>query len=154
MEGIIDSLIEWQNLKMPKIKSIVKNKDGIMKKILFMLFVVWVTTGMGKEKEFIQNDYTLIKGTWHAENDFQSVWVFEDVRSCKQYYQNELLRTYTFEIGSNLSACDPNLPLNNEHTLLLLKSLNNNQCYFINGLTESTLSLSPIDGGKMMVFKK
>jgi hypothetical protein len=101
------------------------------------------------------NQKVPIKGTWISQKDHNSKWVFTK-DSTKMFYSNELQFTFTYKISDTSPQCGQKVKTGPHLTFLSLKNVENGrrQCYYINGLTDSTLSLSPFGRSNILFFRK
>jgi hypothetical protein len=96
-----------------------------------------------------------IIGTWLSQKDQKSKWVFT-TDSTKWYYNNELAFTFTYKVSTSSPQCGEEVKTGPNLAFLSLKNVENGrqQCYYINTLNDSTLSLSPFGRSNILFFKK
>ncbi|MFT6872177.1 MAG: hypothetical protein ACJAVN_001183 [Roseivirga sp.] len=98
-----------------------------------------------------------ILGTWIAEKDAKSKWVFTSDGNCKKYYNGELLNTYAYSMNNTSPQCGETVPVNSNTQYLKLTKIgkvDTEYCYEINGITTEKLSLRQIGGGGLLLFNK
>lgn len=95
-----------------------------------------------------------IVNTWCSEEDNNWKLVFTSDYKCYQYYSNTLKETDTYTISNTSPQCGMSVPITNYTSYLKLKnaSTGDSICYEINGITEKTMSLRPIDRGGTVLF--
>jgi hypothetical protein len=123
------------------------------KKAVSLLFTfLFIISSLG----FVQyKKGSLIKGTWISQRDHKSKWVFT-ADSMRMYYNNEALFTFTYTVSNSSPQCGQQVKTGPHLAFLSLKNVKSGheQCYYINGLTDSTLSLSPFGRANILFFKK
>lgn len=87
----------------------------------------------------LQQDKSLILGTWVPEGSPNSEWIFKSDGKCYEYYQGQLDETYTYSINEVKSS-------NGKFTLSFLKTINVNNSsdiyeYEINGISDIEMYL-------------
>ncbi len=98
-----------------------------------------------------------IVGTWIAEKDSKSKWVFTSDLKCKRYYDSVLLSTYTYSISNTSPQCGETVPVEQHTSYLKLTKegpVNSKRCYEINGITAEKLSLRVVDRGGLLLFDR
>ena len=98
-----------------------------------------------------------ILGTWIAEKDAKSKWVFTSDGNCKKYYNGELLNTYAYSMNNTSPQCGETVPVNSNTQYLKLTKIgkvDTEYCYEINGITTEKLSLRQIGRGGLLLFDK
>lgn len=98
-----------------------------------------------------------ILGTWIAEKDAKSKWVFTSDGNCKKYYNGELLNTYAYSMNNTSPQCAETVPVNGNTQYLKLTKIgkvDTEYCYEINGITTEKLSLRQIGRGGLLLFNK
>ncbi|WP_139135285.1 hypothetical protein [Roseivirga sp. 4D4] len=98
-----------------------------------------------------------LEGTWMAEKDSKSKWVFTNDGKCKRYYDNELLNTYVYSLSNTSPQCDKTVPVNSKTQYLKLVKVgkvDSEYCYEVNGITAEKLSLRQIGTGSLLLFDK
>lgn len=97
-----------------------------------------------------------ILGAWISETDNNQILVFKSNNKCYQYYSNVLVNTSDFTISNTTPQCNVNVLVDNTTNYLHLNDLSNNieQCYLINGISDISLSMSIIDEGGVILYKK
>jgi hypothetical protein len=101
-----------------------------------------------------QNQDASIKGTWISENDNSYKMVFSG-SNCTWLYTGQPSTTYSFTVSNTSPQCGEVVPVGNDY--LKLVNLNDNNdimCYEIYGLSETTLTLRPIDKSGVLVFNR
>jgi len=98
-----------------------------------------------------------LEGTWIAESDSKSKWVFTNDGKCKRYYDNELLNTYVYSLSNKSPQCDKTVPINSKTQYLKLVKVgkvDSEYCYEVNGITSEKLSLRQMGRGGLLLFDK
>jgi hypothetical protein len=101
-------------------------------------------------------DSTII-GTWISDEDNKWRLTFTNDNKCQQYYDNILSEADTVIMSNSSPQCGITVDVDTYTNYLQLKNIADtldNQCYLINGITNTSLSISIIDQGGAMVFTK
>jgi len=102
------------------------------------------------------NQEATIIGSWISEADSNYKMVFNG-NTCTWVYSGQPNVTYTFTLSNTSPQCGEIVPVTTELNYLKLVNPNNNQeqyCYEIYGLSETTLTLRPVDKSGFMVFNR
>lgn len=120
--------------------------------ILILSMVAFAVSGV----TFIHHQFNNpIVGTWISVDDPNNKWVFSK-EEMKSYYDGELFDTYTYRISTTSPQCGKEVQTGPKLEFLELTDVNDGeqQCYYINGLDNENLSLSPFGKSNIIVFEK
>ena len=97
-----------------------------------------------------------IVGTWISEKDHKWKMVFT-ADNCIQYYDGTITDKDYYFIANTSPQCGQVVPIDNYTSYLKLVQVSSGKvqiCYEINGITPKSLSLRPVDNGRIFVFDK
>ena len=102
------------------------------------------------------NQDSSIVGSWQSEEDSDIVYVFKNDNKCYIYYLQELYKTSNFTISNTTPQCGITVPIDKYTSYLQLQDVQSNEseCYLINGITDDYLSLSIVDRGGVIIYKR
>lgn len=100
--------------------------------------------------------FTAITYTWTSENDNNWKITFFSDKTCKQFYQNELIETDTFILTNSTPQCGKDVFIDQNTCYLQLTNILTKEpiCYEIYGLTSTILTLRMIDNGNILIFNR
>ncbi len=95
-----------------------------------------------------------IIGTWVSESDNTWKLVFASDGKCQQYSENNLSGTDSYTLSNTTPQCGEDVVVDDKSLFLSLKDLSTGDelCYYVNGITDRTLSLNYFNGGSVLVF--
>ena len=99
--------------------------------------------------------HSSIIGTWISEEDSKWKMVFTNDNKCFRYYNNNLRETDTCIISNTSPQCGETVPVDSQTSYLRLtnvQNINDVKCYEINGITDSILSIRPLENTNIFVF--
>lgn len=102
------------------------------------------------------NPEASIIGTWISEEDHNYKMVFNG-NTCSWVYSGQPTTTYSFTLSNSSPQCGEVVPVTTESNYLKLVNVNNNSdtmCYEVYSLSETTLTLRPIDKSGFLVFNR
>lgn len=140
------------------------NKSSILSNS-FILFVVIINFSFGKidrieEGNFLKknnNDNSTIIGIWVSEADNNWKLEFKQDGTCISRYSTTNTVTYNYSISNTTPQCSIVVPVEtytNYLKLINAADTTDVNCYLINGINNTSLSLSIIDDGGTLVFVK
>ncbi len=103
-----------------------------------------------------QNQDASIIGTWISQEDNNYKLVFNG-NTCTWIYSGQSNTTYSFSLSNTSPQCGEVVPVTSElNYLRLVNSSNSNEtlCYEIYSLTETTLTLRPIEKSGFLIFNR
>lgn len=103
-----------------------------------------------------QNQDASIIGTWISQEDNNYKLVFNG-NTCTWIYSGQPNTTYSFSLSNTSPQCGEVVPVTSElNYLRLVNSSNSNEtlCYEIYSLTETTLTLRPIEKSGFLIFNR
>ncbi len=121
-----------------------------------VLLGLMLISGFGSPVTVDSHNQT-IQGTWIAEKDAKSKWVFTGDGNCKRYYNGELLNTYAYSMNNTSPQCGKTVPVNSNTQYLKLTKIgkvDTEYCFEINGITTEKLSLRQVGRGGLLLFDK
>jgi len=130
------------------------NKYIFILNLILLLSSVLMLSGFQYSIESEQD--TSIVGTWVSKEDPNSVWIFKEDGTLIVKYEGVPNDYYTYRISSTSPQCGKNVQTGPNITFLELTEENSKQqyCYYINGITDETLSLSMFNKGGVIIFQK
>lgn len=129
-----------------------------MKKIqqkIKLSFIVIVCSILTSFTEIVNQDASII-GTWISQEDNNYKLVFNG-NTCTWIYSGQPNTTYSFSLSNTSPQCGEVVPVTSElNYLRLVNSSNSNEtlCYEIYSLTETTLTLRPIEKSGFLIFNR
>jgi len=102
----------------------------------------------------ISNQDSSIIGPWQSEEDSDIVYVFNNNNKCYIYYLQELNNISDFTISNTTPQCGITVPTEKYTSYLQLQDVQDTLCYLINGITDNYLSLSIVDRGGVILYKR
>jgi hypothetical protein len=130
------------------------NKVKLIGLGLLPLMVVYFTLIFMKSEHHAD---ARIVGTWVSDTDSKWMLTFTSDSLCYSSYDNEGVDTSSYTISNKTPQCGHSVPVTNDLNYLQLQNIsdpNDLICYEIYGLTDSILSIRPIDNGKFFVFDR
>lgn len=103
------------------------------------------------------NSNETIIGSWVSESDINSKLVFTSDGKCKEYYENELQDTYSYQIANTTPQCGIDVPIDQYTSYLKMTNISDSSdvyCYEINGITTSSLSIRLIGNGGALIYDR
>lgn len=103
-----------------------------------------------------QNQDASIIGTWISQEDNNYKLVFNG-NTCTWIYSGQPNTTYSFSLSNTSPQCGEVVPVTSElNYLRLVNSSNSNEtlCYEIYSLTETKLTLRPIEKSGFLIFNR
>jgi hypothetical protein len=103
-----------------------------------------------------QNQEASIIGSWISEEDHNYKMVFSG-NTCAWIYSGQPTTTYSFTLSNSSPQCGEVVPVTTASNYLKLVNVNNNSdtmCYEVYSLSETTLTLRPIDKSGFMIFNR
>lgn len=97
-----------------------------------------------------------ILGTWRSQEDSQWKIVFTRNRY-HEYYRSNLIETGSYLVSNTSPQCGEIVPIDKYTSYLKITEdggSKNVNCYEINGVTRTNLSLRPVNNGKTLLFTK
>lgn len=97
-----------------------------------------------------------IIGSWISEKDHNYKMVFSG-NTCTWIYSGQPTSTYSFTLSNSSPQCGEVVPVTTASNYLKLVNVNNNSdtmCYEVYSLSETTLTLRPIDKSGFLVFNR
>lgn len=128
-----------------------------MKKYHLILIFLLVLLSSYMPVVTVDSQNQTIQGTWIAEKDAKSKWVFTSDGNCKKYYNGELQNTYAYSMNNTSPQCGETVPVNSNTQYLKLTKIgkvDTEYCYEINGITTEKLSLRQVGRGGLLLFNK
>jgi|GEM_PF-1153527 len=115
------------------------------------------TTLKIKSKEGLLRTTPSIVGVWKHEEDEN--WQLKFLRNgtCMNIYIGIGTDTCTYSISNTSPQCGISVPVTSYSSYLQLiniHDLDDIQCYDINGITDSILSITPVENHNIFVFKR
>jgi hypothetical protein len=104
-----------------------------------------------------QDEQNLIVGTWISTDDAQSKKVFQTDGKCHDYYNGQLITTYSFSIERTSPQCGQSVPVGKLFSYLKIVNVNNSNdvyCYEILSLNAQYLQIRWIERGGSMSYKR
>jgi hypothetical protein len=104
----------------------------------------------------IMNQEASIIGSWISEEDHNYKMVFSG-NTCAWIYSGQPTTTYSFTLSNSSPQCGEVVPVTTASNYLKLVNVNNNSdtmCYEVYSLSETTLTLRPIDKSGFLVFNR
>jgi hypothetical protein len=133
----------------------IKTTKNIIVTVAIMLILIIVFSFTIKNSLNQQSTKDRIVGSWVADDDSNSIWIFSLDGKCNRYYASKLLNASDFTI-TNIS-CGNKIDSEYEY-LKLMKSTGKIYCYAINGITQdgndTYLSIEFNGNPTPMLFKK
>lgn len=126
----------------------------IQQKIKLSLIVI-VCSILTSFTEIVNQDASII-GTWISQEDNNYKLVFNG-NTCTWIYSGQPNTTYSFSLSNTSPQCGEVVPVTSElNYLRLVNSSNSNEtlCYEIYSLTETTLTLRPIEKSGFLIFNR
>lgn len=102
------------------------------------------------------NQDASIIGTWISEENHNYKMVFSG-NTCTWIYSGQPSTTYSFKLSNSSPQCGEVVPVTTVSNYLKLVNVNNNSdaiCYEVYSLSETTLTLRPIDQSGFLVFNR
>lgn len=96
-------------------------------------------------------------GTWINQKAKKDHWVFTKDGKTKWLYDGKKTNTFTYKITDKSPVCGKKVKTGKYLAFLQLtdvKDESKQRCYYINTLTDSTLSLEPFGYSTILFFKK
>ncbi len=96
-----------------------------------------------------------IVGTWISESDPKAKYIFNSNLKCHEYYEGELIASYTYEESNFTPQCGEAVPVDQYTQYLKLTDISDPDfqvCYEINGITSTRLSIRFLDRGGAKVY--
>lgn len=121
---------------------------------LILITTYFILTGAHYLSPFQESGIT---GTWISDEDSRWKLIFTDDNKCYQYYEGSLTETDNVIISNNSPQCGIEVTIETSSSYLqLINSQNANDkiCYLINGISNTSLSLSVVGQGNLMVFTR
>lgn len=103
-----------------------------------------------------QNQDASIIGTWISQEDNNYKLVFNG-NTCAWIYSGQPTTTYSFTLSNSSPQCGEVVPVTTESNYLKLVNVNNNSdtmCYEVYSLSETTLTLRPIEKSGFLIFNR
>jgi hypothetical protein len=102
----------------------------------------------------VVQDSIKILGTWVSEEDKSWKLIFTPDGKCYQHYGEEVIFTESFAISNTSPQCDFEVTVDANSAFLQLTNVDDQSetCYYINGLSDKYLSLSPVGQGGVLLF--
>jgi ABC-type enterochelin transport system permease subunit len=125
-----------------------KTKIGILITVVFCSVLTSFTTVFNQEASII--------GSWISEEDSNYKMVFNG-STCTWLYTGQPSVTYHFTLSNTSPQCGERVPVTTEMNYLKLVNANNSEeqyCYEIYSLSETTLTLRPVDKSGFLVFNR
>ena len=125
-----------------------KTKIGILITVVFCSVLTSFTTVFNQEASII--------GSWISEEDSNYKMVFNG-STCTWLYNGQPTVTYHFTLSNTSPQCGETVPVTTEMNYLKLVNANNSEeqyCYEIYSLSETTLTLRPVDKSGFLVFNR
>lgn len=99
---------------------------------------------------------TAITYTWVSESDNNWKIIFSSDKTCKQYYENELIETDTYFLSNSSPQCGKTVLIDDYTCYLQLTNTETKEstCYEIYGLTSTILTLRMVDNGDILIFNR
>lgn len=120
------------------------------------IFAVIAITAIITSFTTLNNQDASIIGSWISEEDNNYVMVFNE-NNCTWLYSGQSTASFTFTLANTSPQCGEIVPVSNELNYLKLINTYNSQdqyCYEIYGLTETKLTLRPLDKSGFLVFNR
>lgn len=134
-----------------------------MKSILYILIIFTSGTLFAQEKSYFQN----IVGTWGDPEQPNVKWVFDASNNCKWYKDGNILATFTYVLSDVSPECNITVSSPTYKALRLIENTSTSQflyndsadptenyCYYVNGITNEYLSLTPESGGVYLLKRE
>lgn len=144
-------------MKTKRIKLIVLTILGIFSIAISYNFSIKPSDSFLSNKKVPSLLDSTITGTWISDQDSKWKLIFTNNNKCSQYYDNVLSEIDTVIISNTSPQCGIIVDVDEHTNYLQLKNTadtSDKQCYLINGITNSTLSISVVDEGGTLVFTK
>lgn len=121
----------------------------ILKILLFLLVCIELNSiAQSNIPERKKTPYSTIIGAWISEVDNKWKLTFTVDNKCHQYYDNILSETDTVIISNTTPQCGVAVDVDTYTNYLQQKNIadtTDKQCYLINGITNTNLSISVVD---------
>jgi hypothetical protein len=104
-----------------------------------------------------KGNFSNVVGSWKSEEDEKWQFKFLTDGSCIETYTGSSSDTSNYSISNTTPQCGVAVSVDQYTEYIKLSFPNDsakNTCYLLNGTTDSTLSLSPIQSYKVFMFKK
>ena len=127
---------------------------NIQQKIKFSFVIL--TCSILTSFTVIMNQEASIIGSWISEEDHNYKMVFNG-NTCSWVYSGQPTTTYSFTLSNSSPQCGEVVPVTTASNYLKLVNVNNNSdtmCYEVYSLSETTLTLRPIDKSGFLVFNR
>jgi hypothetical protein len=115
------------------------------------------TTPNIKSKDSLLRTTPNIVGVWKHEEDENWQLKFLSNDTCINTYVGSMSDTCTYSISNTSPQCGTSVPVTSRSSYLQLINILNsgdNLCYDINGITDSILSITPVENHNIFVFKR
>ena len=115
------------------------------------------TTLKIKSKEGLLRTTPSIVGVWKHEEDENWQLKFLSNGTCINIYVGSLSDTCTYSISNSTPQCGISVPVTSHSSYLQIiniKDVSEIQCYEINGITDSILSITPVENHNISVFNR
>ena len=123
----------------------------------YSFFLLSMQYSVGQTLSNSDQDKKLIIGSWLSEDDNSWKLAFTSNNHCNEYINNVLSNTYTFVISNTTPQCGIDVYMNINTEYLQIKNENDStdiRCYLIYGVTDKSLSISPLGIGSAFIFDK
>ncbi|WP_124561005.1 hypothetical protein [Pedobacter sp. KBW01] len=102
-------------------------------------------------------NFSNVVGSWKSEEDENWQFIFLSNGTCIERYVGSSSDTSNYSISNTTPQCGVIVPIDQTTEYLKLSfpaDSSKNNCYLLNGTTDSTLSISPLESYKVFMFRK